>query len=96
MARTAVVRSASLAPETARMADELAEHLTAGSFSQLTQLLLSVIGEPLRQRVKELEDSGLDPKAKLFVTNATPPDTAEQIRHFYAASTWPEDGPKAP
>lgn len=95
MARIATTRSVSLAPEEARLADELAEDLAEGSFSQLTQLFLATIGVSLRRRIHELRESGLDPREQLFVAHPTPPDTDEQIRDFYApsASNWPEHGP---
>ena len=94
MARTATVRSASLAPEEAQLADELAEAIAGGSFSQLTQLLLSTVGQSLRQRIEELRAAGLEPGERLFISRMTPADTDEQLRRFYAPSSWPEQGPK--
>ena len=96
MARTATVRSASLAPEEARLADRLAEEMAGGSFSQLTQLLLNTIGYALLQRVEELRASGLDPHRQLLVAQPTPADTDEQISRFYAPSSWPAQGPGEP
>jgi hypothetical protein len=96
VARTATVRSASLAPDEARLADELAETLTRGSFTELTRMLLLRFGEPLKRQIEALRESGIDPNERLMVTNATPPDTDEQIADFYAPSTWSEDGPKRP
>ena len=61
MARIATTRSVSLAPEEARLADELADDLVEGGFSQLTQLFLATIDVPLRRRIHELRESGLDP-----------------------------------
>jgi hypothetical protein len=95
MARTATVRSASLAPEEAQLADELAEAIAGGSFSQLTQLLLGAVGQPILQRIEELRASGLEPGEHLFIARPTPADTNEQMRRFYAASTWPEHGPRS-
>jgi len=86
IARTATTRSVSLAPEEARLADELAADLAGGNFSQLTQLFLATIGTPLKQRIQELRESGLDPSERLFVSHPTPPDTDEQIRDFYTPS----------
>jgi hypothetical protein len=96
MARSATVRSASLAPEEARLADRLAEEVAGGSFSHLTQLLLTTVGYALLQRAEELRASGIDPNARLFVTRPTPADTDEQIRRFYAPSGWPDQGPREP
>lgn len=93
MARTATVRSASLAPEEARLADELAQAIAGGSFSQLTQMLLETVGQPMRQLVEELRAGGLEPGEHLFILRATPPDTEEQVGRFYAPSSWPEGGP---
>lgn len=90
MVRTAVVRSASLAPDEAQLADELADYLAGGSFSQLTQLLLRTVGAPLRKHISDLQASGLDPRERLFVWTVTPPDTEAQISHFYEPSRWPE------
>jgi hypothetical protein len=93
MARTAVVRSASLAPEEAALADRLAEEMAGGSFSQLSQLLLNTIGRSLLQQIEELRAAGLEPGDHLFIARATPADGDEQIRRFYAPSSWPEHGP---
>jgi hypothetical protein len=94
MPRTATVRSASLAPEEARLADALADTIAGGSFSQLTQLLLNTVGQPLLQRIEELRESGLEPSKHLFISRPTPADTDEQTRRFYAPSSWPEQGPE--
>jgi hypothetical protein len=96
MPRTATVRSASLAPPEAELADALADAIAGGSFTELTRLLLQRCGRPIRQRLDELRESGLDPNEQLFVTRPTPPDTEEQARQFYAPSTWPADGPTGP
>jgi hypothetical protein len=94
MARIATVRSASLAPEEAQLADELAEAMAGGSFSQLTQWLLNTVGHPLLQRIEELRESGLEPSERLFISHPTPADTDAQIRRFYAPSNWPQQGPQ--
>ena len=86
MARTATVRSASLAPEEAQLADELAEAIAGGSFSQLTQLLLSTVGQSLRQRIEELRAAGLEPSERLFISRMTPADTDEQVHRFYQSA----------
>ncbi len=96
MARTATVRSASLAPNEARLADELAQVLTRGSFTELTRMLLQQFGEPLKRRLDALQESGIDPNEHLMVIRAAPPDTDEQIADFYAPSSWPEHGPTRP
>ena len=96
MARTATVRSASLAPDEARLADELAQALTRGSFTELTRMLLLRFGEPLKRQIEALQESGIDPSERLMVTNVTPPDTDEQVADFYASSTWSEHGPRRP
>jgi len=96
MARTATVRSVSLAPEEARLADELAEAIAGGNFSHLTQMLLSAVGQPMRQLIEELRASGLEPSERLLILHPTPPDTEDQTRRFYAPSSWPEDGPSGP
>ena len=92
MARTATVRSVSLAPSEARLADELAGAMAGGSFSQLTKLLLNTMGQALLQRIEELQASGLEPREHLFMSYPTPADTEEQTRRFYASSSWPEQG----
>lgn len=89
MGRTAVVRSASLGPKDAQLADELAEAVADGSFSQLMQLLLRAVGGPLREQIEELRASGLDPHERLFGSRRTPADSDGQIADFYAPSTWP-------
>ena len=88
MARTAVVRSASLAPDEARLADELAQALAKGSFTELTRLLLSQFGEPLKRQIQALRDSGIEPSERLMILDAAPPDTDAQICDFYASSRW--------
>jgi hypothetical protein len=95
MARTAVVRSASLAPSDARLADELAEAVADGSFSQLTQLLLRAVGGPLKQQIDDLRASGLDPHERLFGSRPTPADTDAMIQDFYAPSSWPQGSGRA-
>lgn len=94
MARTAVVRRASLTPAEAKLADELAHELAGGSFTELIRFFLRSFGMALKQRLDELRESGIDPDARLLITRVTPPDTDAQIRDFYAPSTWPEDGPR--
>lgn len=96
MARTATVRSASLAPDEARLADELAHALTRGSFTELTRMWLRQFGEPLKRQIEMLQDSGIDSLEHLVVTIDTPPDTDGQIQDFYLPSSWPEDGPRRP
>jgi hypothetical protein len=96
MARTATVRSASLAPDEARLADDLARDLAHGSFTELTRILLHQFGGPLKRQIEALRASGIDPNERLIALQVTPPDTDEQIREFYAPSTWSEDGPKRP
>ena len=88
MARTAVVRSASLAPDEARLADELAQALTKSSFTELTRLLLRQFGEPLKRQIQALRDSGIEPGERLMIVDAVPPDTDAQIGDFYASSRW--------
>lgn len=95
VARTATVRSASLAPKEAQLADDLAEAITGGSFSQLTQLLLNAVGQPLLHRIEELRASGLEPGEHLFIARPTPADTDEQAQRFYAPSSWPAQGPRS-
>ncbi|HZS86697.1 MAG TPA: hypothetical protein VFE42_04290 [Chloroflexota bacterium] len=95
MARTAMVRSASLAPKEARLADELAEAIAGGSFSQLTQMLLTSVGRPLLCRIEELRASGLEPGEHLFIAHPTPADTDAQVRRFYEPSSWPARGPRS-
>ena len=90
MARTATVRSASLAPDEARLADELAQLLTQGSFTELTRLLLRQFGEPLKRQIDALHECGIEPTEVLMITRVAPADTDEQIRDFYAPSTWPQ------
>lgn len=94
MARTATVRSVSLAPSEARLADELAGAMAGGSFSQLTKLLLNTVGQSMLQRIEELHASGLEPSEHLFLSRPTPADTEEQTRRFYAPSSWPQQGPQ--
>jgi hypothetical protein len=95
MARTATVRSASLAPKEAQLADDLAEAIAGGSFSQLTQMLLTSVGQPLLHRIEELRASGLEPGEHLFIVRSTPADTDAQLRRFYAPSNWPSQGPRS-
>lgn len=88
MARTAIVRSVSLSRAEARLADELAQALAGGSFTELVRTLLARVGSPLRQQLAELVESGLDPHAQLVATAPTPADTDAQIADFYADSRW--------
>lgn len=69
--------------------------MAGGSFSHLTQLLLNAVGQPLLQRIEELRASGLEPGEHLFIAHATPADSDEQMRRFYAPSNWPEHGPES-
>lgn len=88
MSRTASVRSASLSPDEEALANYLASALAGGSFTELTRMLLNYFGAPLRKRLEELRESGIDPNERLFVTRGTPADTDEQIHDFYAPSSW--------
>lgn len=94
MARTAIVRSASLAPTEAAMADDLAELVANGSFTELTRIMLTYFGLPLKQRLDDLRRSGIDPREHLFTTQPTPADGEEQVRDFYGPSSWPEKWPE--
>ena len=88
MARTAVVRSASLSPDEARLADDLARSIAGGSFTELVRTLLDQVGSPLRQQLAELAESGMDVHAHLVATAATPADDDAQIADFYTPSRW--------
>ena len=96
MARTATVRSASLAPEEIALVDRLAEQLAGGSFTELTRRLLRVFGEPLSHRLDDLVEAGMDPHEQLVLLNPTLAATESELQAFYAPSTWPEQGPKGP
>ncbi len=50
----------------------------------------------MRQLIEELRTSGLEPGERLLILHPTPPDTEDQIRRFYAPSSWPDDGPSGP
>jgi hypothetical protein len=95
MARTATVRSASLAPEEVELVDRLAQQLAGGSFTELTRRFLRVFGEPLRHRIDHLVEAGMDPHEQLVLISPTPATDAE-IQAFYAPSTWSKYGPKNP
>ena len=90
MARTAVIRSASLSPREASLADRLAQSVAGGSFTELVRMFLLRFGDALERRMVELRESGIDPNEVLFVTHPTPPNTDAQIEDFYRPSTWPE------
>jgi hypothetical protein len=96
MARTAVVRSASLTPEEARFADELAAELAGGSFTELTRRMLRGYGRPLKQRIDELRAAGLDPHEHLAITRNAPEDAEAQVRAFYARPKLPDDALQRP
>lgn len=93
MPRSAVVRSASLAPEEAALADRLAGLLANGSFTELTRHLLQAFGAPVSRRLEELIEAGVDPSERLVLVDTATESDAED---FYRASTWPPDGPKGP
>jgi hypothetical protein len=96
MPRSATVRSASLAPDEAALADHLAGQLAHGSFTELTRHLLTVFGAPVSRRLDELVAAGVDPSERLVLVDATPGASEREIVDFYAPSDWPEDGPLQP
>jgi hypothetical protein len=96
LARLATVRSASLAPDEIQLADRLAEQLAGGSFTELTRRFLRVFGEPLRHRLDELVEAGIDPHEQIVLLNPTLAATNQEIAAFYAPSSWPEHGPASP
>ncbi len=96
MARTALVRSASLARDEVELVDALAERLADGSFTGLLRQMLVVFGEPLRRRLDEMAAAGLDPDERLVLLRPTEPATRAQIEAFYRASDWPAEGPRDP
>ena len=96
MPRSALVRSASLAPEEAALADRLAGLIAKGSFTELTRHLLQVFGAPVSRRLDELIEAGVDPSERLVLVNPEGGTGEQEIAGFYAPSTWPEDGPRQP
>jgi hypothetical protein len=67
--------------------------LARGSFTELTRLFLQRFGEPLKRQIEALRESGIDPNERLAIVQPTPADSDDQIRDFYAPSTWPTGGP---
>lgn len=97
MARTAVVRSISLAPDEAALADQLAGYLAGGSFTDLTKILLHWFGEPLQQRLQELVDAGINPSERLWIRRDGDVDAAAEIANFYRPTNpWSDAGPASP
>ncbi len=96
MPRLATVRSASLAPEEIQLVDRLAEQLAGGSFTELTRRMLRVFGEPLSHRLDELVEAGVDPHEQLVLLSPALTATDAETAAFYAASSWPDQGPSAP
>ena len=94
MARTATVRSASLAPEEIALVDRLAEQLAGGSFTELTRRLLRVFGEPLSHRLDDLVEAGMDPHEQLVLLNptlaATEVRAASLLRSVHLARAGPQ------
>jgi hypothetical protein len=96
MPRSATVRSASLAPDEAALADRLAGQLAHGSFTELTRHLLEVFGAPVSRRLDELIAAGIDPSERLVLVDAASDPAGEEIAAFYRPSTWPAGGPQRP
>jgi hypothetical protein len=96
MARSAVVRSASLAPPEASLADRLAQQLANGSFTELTRHFLTVFGAPLSRWLDELDAAGVDPSERLTMLHPTLTASEEEQKAFYAPSTWPTERPSSP
>jgi len=96
MPRSATVRSASLAPEEAALADRLASLVANGSFTELTRHLLQVFGAPVSRRLDELIAAGVDPSERLMLVDTGVSTSEQEIDSFYTPSTWPEDGPQRP
>lgn len=94
MARTSVVRSISLAPEEAALADQLASYLTDGSFTDLTRVFLRWFGEPLNRRLQELVEAGINPTERVRVLADGEIDIAKETAEFYhPTNRWPNDAP---
>jgi hypothetical protein len=96
MPRTALVRSASLSPDEAALADRLVDQLASGSHTELVRHLLRVFGAPVSRRLDELVEAGVDPHEQLVLSRGAPPATEREVAAFYAESSWPMDGPKTP
>ena len=100
MARTTsdptVAMTYQLTPEEIELVDRLAEQLAGGSFTELTRRFLKVFGEPLRHRIDDLVEAGMDPREQLVLLSPTLLATDAEIRAFYAPSTWPEYGSENP
>ena len=96
MARSALVRSASLAPEEAALADRLSSLIAKGSFTELTRHLLQVFGVPVTRRLDELIAAGVDPSERLVLVDTAGGPSEQELAGFYSPSTWPEDGPQRP
>ena len=96
MPRSALVRSASLAPEEAALADHLARLVANGSFTELIRHLLQVFGAPISRRLDELIAAGVDPSERLVLVDTAAGTSEQGIADFYTPSTWPEDGPRQP
>lgn len=91
MARTAVVRSVSLSPAEAALADEVAEAVAGGSFTELVRLLLlRHYGEPLKRRMERLREAGIDPDERPVPTWAGETDPEVELRDLYGpqAQEW--------
>jgi hypothetical protein len=97
VARHAVVRSISLAPEEAALADRLAGYLTGGSFTDLTRIFLHWFGEPLGQRLQELVEAGINPLERVRLTSDGAVDVERETGEFYRPDhSWPREGPTSP
>jgi hypothetical protein len=97
MARTAIVRSISLAPEEAALADRLAGYLTDGSFTELTRVFLRWFGEPLSRRLQELVEAGINPTERVGVLADGEIDVEKETTDFYhPTNPWPTEGPTSP
>jgi hypothetical protein len=89
------VRSVSLTPEEAALADRLADLVANGSFTQLSRHLLQVFGAPVSRRLDELLAAGVDPSERLVLVDTTGA-SIQEVAAFYTPSTWPKDGPQQP
>ncbi len=90
MARNAVVRSASLSPAEAALADEVARDLANGSFSELVKMMLRCYAEPLKRRLEVLRAAGLDPEERLAANWVGETDLEAELRSAYGPQpeTW--------